>query len=161
MFSAPYYHIGMVVHDLQEAAAHYSKLLDITFTEPTDSVLCIENPQQGQSESIKVMAAYSRTRAPYLELIQSNGNGIFSDRNAGGILYFGVWEPDMEGRVQKLKEQGIGIDALISSECGKPANAIITAPDRMGVRMEFLSTILRIPTEVWVLTGKYPLAERM
>jgi hypothetical protein len=24
-----------------------------------------------------------------------------------------------------------------------------------------LSTILRIPTEVWVLTGKYPLAERM
>ena len=161
MFSAPYYHIGMVVLDLPEAAEHYSKLLDITFTEPTDSVLCIENPQLGQSESIKVVAAYSRARAPYLELIQANGNGIFSARNAGGILYFGVWESDMEGRVQKLKEQGIGIDALISSECGKPANAIITAPDKMGVRMEFLSTILRIPTEVWVLTGKYPLAERM
>ena len=161
MFIAPYYHIGMVVQDLQEAAAHYSSLLDITFADPTDSVLCIENPQLQQSESIKVVAAYSRTRAPYLELIQANGNGIFSAKNAGGILYFGVWESDMEGRMQKLKQQGIGIEALISSECGKSPNAIITAPDKMCVRMEFLSTTLRIPTEVWVLTGKYPLAERM
>ena len=161
MLTAPYYHIGIVVHDYKEAIAHYSNVLDLKFTEPTDSVLCIENPQTQQTESIKVIAVYSRTRSPYLELIQANGNGIFSEKNAGRILYFGMWEPDMEGRIQKLKQQVIGIEALISSECGKPANAIITAPDKMGVRMEYLSTSLRIVTEAWILTGKYPLSSHM
>ncbi|ARO87743.1 hypothetical protein EBAPG3_008165 [Nitrosospira lacus] len=161
MFDSPYYHIGILVHDFAEAVEHYSNVLNVKFTEPTDSVLCIENPQTQQTESIKVTAAYSRARSPYLELIQANGNGIFSEKNAGRILYFGIWEPDIEGRIQKLKQQGIGIEALISSECGKTANAIITAPDKMGIRMEYLSTSLRLPTEAWVLTGKYPLSQRM
>jgi len=72
-----------------------------------------------------------------------------------------MWESDIEGRIKKLKQQGIGIEALISSECGKPANAIITAPDKMGVRMEYLSMSLHIATEAWVITGKYPLSQRM
>lgn len=159
MFDSPYYHIGIVVHNFAEAVEYYSNILDVKFTEPTNSVLCIENPETQQTESIKVIAAYSRARPPYLELIQANGSGIFSEKNAGRILYFGIWESDMEGRIQKLKRQGIGIEALISSECGKPATAIITVPDKMGVRMEYLSTSLRLVTEAWVLTGKYPLSQ--
>ena len=157
MFKSIYYHIGIVVHNQEEAVEHYSNVLDVKFTEPTDSVLCIENPQTQQTESIQVIATYSRTRPPYLELIQANNNGIFSGKNAGRILYFGIWESDMEDRAEKLKQQGIDIDALIRPACDKPVNAIITAPDKMGVRMEYLSTTLRIATEAWVLTGKYPL----
>ena len=41
--------------------------------------------------------------------------------------------------------------------CDKPATAVFTAPDKMGVRMEYLSTSLRLATEAWVITGKYPL----
>ena len=29
-----YYHIGIVARDYQEAAEHYSKVLDVKFTEP-------------------------------------------------------------------------------------------------------------------------------
>lgn len=157
MFKHIYYHIGIVVRDHAQAIAHYSDVLDVEFTEPTDSVLCIENPQTRQTENIQVVATYSRARPPYLELIQANGSGIFSAQNAGRILYFGIWEPDMEGRIKKLKQQGIDIDALIRPACDKPVNAIITAPDKMGVRMEYLSMSLRVATEAWVLTGKYPL----
>ena len=117
MFTAPYYHIGMVVHDLQDAAAHYSGLLDITFTEPTDSVLCIENPQAGQSESIKVVAAYSRSRAPYLELIQANGNGIFSVKNAGGILYAVYYS-----QIQPLMGVLPGLKAFVAAVLGGIGN---------------------------------------
>src|SRR5665647_370021 len=119
MFDSPYYHIGIVVHDCEEAVAHYSNVLNIEFTEPSDSTLWIKNPQTQQIESIKFVAAYSRTRSPYLELIQADGDGIFSEKNAGRILYFGIWEADLEGRIQKLKQQGIGIEALISPESGK------------------------------------------
>jgi hypothetical protein len=157
MIKPPYYHIGIVARNYREAIEHYAKLLDVEFTESTDTVLCIENPQTQQAENLKVVTAYSRTRPPYLELIQAGGSGIFSEKNAGQILYFGIWESDLEGRIKKLKEQGIGIDALIRPACDKPPTAIITAPDKMGIRVEYLSTSLRLATEAWVITGKYPL----
>jgi hypothetical protein len=157
MINSPYYHIGIVVRNHEEAIEHYTNLLDVKFTEPTDTVLCIENPLTQQTENLKVVAAYSRTRPPYVELIQAGGNGIFSEKNAGQILYFGIWESDLEARIKKLKEQGIGIDALIRPACDKPPTAVITSPDKMGIRMEYLSTSLWLATEAWVITGKYPL----
>ncbi|HEV7929060.1 MAG TPA: hypothetical protein VGP12_02890 [Nitrosospira sp.] len=110
-----------------------------------------------QTENLKVVATYSRTRPPYLELIQAGGSGIFSEKDPGQILYFDIWESDLEGRIKKLKEQGIGIDAPIRPACDKPPTAVITAPNNMGVRMEYLSTSLRLATEAWLITGKYPL----
>lgn len=155
-----YYHIGIVVRNYEEAVEHYSNLLDIKFTEPAEAVVCFEDPQTQQTETTKLIAVYSRTRPPYVELLQATGTGVFSEKNAGQILYFGIWEPDIEGRIEKLKEQGIGIDALLRSECDKPAYAIITAPDKMGVRIEYVKELLRPVTEAWVLTGKYPLHPR-
>ncbi len=151
-----YYHIGIVALDYQEAAEHYSKVLDVKFTEPAETVLYIKNPETQQAETVKVAAMYSRNRPPYVELLQANGNGIFSEKNAGKILYFGIWESDMDERIEELKRQGIGIEALMRSEPGKRVSAIITAPDEMGVRIEYVSTLLRPVIEAWVLTGKYP-----
>jgi hypothetical protein len=44
-------------------------------------------------------------------LIPAGGSGIFSGKDPAQILYFDIWESDVEGRIKKLKEQGIGIDA--------------------------------------------------
>ncbi|MBA4143497.1 MAG: VOC family protein [Nitrosospira sp.] len=77
MIRAPFYHIGIVVLDHEEAVEHYSSVLGVKFTEPTDTILCIENPQTQQTENIKVIATYSKARPPYLELIQAIGSGIF------------------------------------------------------------------------------------
>jgi predicted enzyme related to lactoylglutathione lyase len=52
MFKPPYYHIGIVVYNLEEAIEHYSNLLEVKFTEATDTVLCIENPSTGQTENL-------------------------------------------------------------------------------------------------------------
>ena|SRR5690242_11714440 len=160
MLDHAYYHIGILVHNLQEAIEHYSDLLDIRFAEPAQATVFIENPQTGQTESVNLLAVYSRTRAPYLELLQTTGNGIFSEKNAGGILYFGMWESDIDERIKRLEEQGIGIDALLRGAPDKSVYAIITAPDKMGVRMEYVKELLRPVTEAWVLTGKYPFHNR-
>jgi catechol 2,3-dioxygenase-like lactoylglutathione lyase family enzyme len=160
MLDHAYYHIGILVRNLQEAVEHYSNLLDIRFTEPAQASVFIENPQTQQTETTNLIAVYSRTRAPYVELLQTTGDGIFSEKNAGGILYFGIWEPDIDARIKNLEEQGIGIDALLRAAPGKSVYAIITAPDKMGVRMEYVKELLRPVTEAWVLTGKYPLHDR-
>jgi len=155
-----YYHIGILVRNYEEAVEHYSSLLDIKFTEPAEAIVSVENPEAQQTESTNLVAVYSRTKPPYVELLQATGNGIFSQKNAGGILYFGIWESDIEGRIKKLKEQGTGIEALLRSAPDKPVYAIITAPDKLGVRMEYVRELLRPVTEAWVLTGKYPLRDR-
>jgi hypothetical protein len=160
MLDHVYYHIGIVVRDYEEAVEHYSRLLDIKFTEPAEAIVSIENPETRQTESTNLVAVYSWTIPPYVELLQATGTGIFSEKNAGEILYFGAWESDIEGRIKKLKEQGIGIEALLRSAPDKAVYAIITAPDKMGVRMEYVRELLRPITEAWVLTGKYPLHDR-
>ena len=86
-----YYHVGIVVHNYEEAVEHYSNLLDIKFTEPAEAVVCFENPQTQQTETAKLIAVYSRTRPPYVELLQATGTGVFSEKNTGQILYFGIW----------------------------------------------------------------------
>ena len=77
-----YYHIGILVRDYKEAIAHYSKTLGINFTEPTNSLTFIGNPDTQQTEELTVIAAYSMTGPPYLELLQAGGNSIFSENNA-------------------------------------------------------------------------------
>ena len=37
MIKPPYYHIGIIIHDLEEAIEYYSNLLDMKFTEATDN----------------------------------------------------------------------------------------------------------------------------
>ena len=120
-----------MLRNLNQAVERYSNLPGVKFTEPTDSVLCIEAPAIRQSENIKVVTAYSRAHPPYLELTRAGGNGIFSPKNVGQMLYFRIWESDLETRMGKLKQQGIGIDALIRPACHKPPNRIIPAPDPM------------------------------
>jgi predicted enzyme related to lactoylglutathione lyase len=56
MINPPYYHIGIVVRNHEEAIEHYADLLDVKFTEPTDTVLRIKNPLTQQTENLKVVA---------------------------------------------------------------------------------------------------------
>jgi hypothetical protein len=37
MIKPPYYHSGIVVRNHQEAIEHYTNLLEVEFTEPTDT----------------------------------------------------------------------------------------------------------------------------
>ena len=41
MLDHVYYHIGILVRDYEEAVEHYSRLLDIKFTEPAEAIVSI------------------------------------------------------------------------------------------------------------------------
>ena len=96
------------------------------------------------------------TPPPYYELIQAKGDGIISPAQAGKILYFALWESDMGGRLERLRRQGIGIDALFRPDADSPPFAMITAPDLLGARIEYVDEVDREPIEEWVRTGRYP-----
>jgi hypothetical protein len=96
------------------------------------------------------------TEPPYYELIQAAGSGIIAPSNAGRILYFACWEADMARRLTQLKKQKVGIDALFRMDATSPPFAMITAPDLLGARIEYVDANDRPPIEEWVRTGKYP-----
>ena len=151
---ASYFHIGVVVPDLEKALARYSDVLGIRFTEPaTFKIPRLEDPDPHPGT---LVAAFSMTEPPYYELIQAAGTGIIAPANAGRILYFACWEADMAGRLAALRKQKIGVDALFRMDAASPPFAIITAPDLYGARIEYVDVSDRPPIEEWVRTGKYP-----
>lgn len=151
---ASYFHIGVVVPDLEKAIARYSDVLGIRFTEPaTFKIPRLEDPDPHPGT---LVAAFSMTEPPYYELIQAAGTGIIAPTNAGRILYFACWESDMAGRLAALRKQKIGVDALFRMDAASPPFAMITAPDLYGARIEYVDVSDRPPIEEWVRTGKYP-----
>jgi len=149
-----YFHVGVVVPDLHKAIARYSDVLGMQFTEPaTFHIPRLEDPTPHAAD---LVCAFSMTSAPYYELIQASGDGIYSAAQAGKILYFGIWEPDMAGRLEHLQHQGVAVDAQFKMDEKSAPFAMITAPDLLGARLEYVDMADRGPIEEWVRTGKYP-----
>ncbi len=152
---APFYHTGIVVPDLEKAVARFSDIYDIEFTEPlVYEVPWVEDPEPHPLELASVM---SRTEPPYYELIQANGDGIFSLANSGQILYHGVWETDMAVRLDRLRDRGIGIDATFRLDASSPPQAVLTEPCLEGTRIEYVDVSGREIMLEWIRTGKSPI----
>jgi catechol 2,3-dioxygenase-like lactoylglutathione lyase family enzyme len=149
----PFFHIGVIVEDLAEAVARYSEVLGVTFTEPaTFHIPCLEDPDP---HPFDLVAAFSMTAPPYYELIQAQGDGICSVENANRLLYFGIWEHDMAKRMEELEKQGIGLDARFRTDPTATPFAIITKPDLLGVRIEYVDATAEQAIHDWVWTGRY------
>jgi hypothetical protein len=152
--AASYFHVGIIVPDLAAAIARYEDVLGIRFTEPaTLKVPCIEDPDPHEGQ---LVTAYSMTEPPYYELLQAAGDGITSLKLAGKILYYGVWETDMAGRLKTLEQQKIGLDAKFKMDANSLPFAIITEPVLMGARIEYVDVSNKSTIEEWVRTGKVP-----
>jgi quinol monooxygenase YgiN len=149
-----FFHSGVVVPDLERAIACFSEVLGLEFTEPATFVVPrLEDPDP---HHVDLVCAFSRSAPPYYELIQAQGDGIISVAQSGRILYYGIWETDMGSRLEKLRRQGIGVDALFRMDADSPPFAMITAPDMLGARIEYVDYADKGPIEEWVRTGKFP-----
>lgn len=152
---ASFFHIGWLVPDLEEAVAYYTRTLGIEFTEQaTFKIPRLE--EDPEPHPFSMTAVFSRTEPPYYELIQADGDGILSPALAGQILYYGIWEPDMAGRLKQLQAQEGRLDAVFREDEDSTPFAIITAPDTFGTRIEYVGTKDVEAIHEWVSTGRYP-----
>lgn len=149
-----FFHVGIVVPDLDAAVARYSDVLGIEFTEP--AVFDVPRLEDPDPHPFKLTAVFSMTEPPYYELIQAEGDGIVSAAQAGNILYYGCWEPDMGGLLERLRSRGVGVDAVFRTDAESDPFAVITAPDLMGARIEYVGLDSVEPIDEWVRTGRYP-----
>ena len=150
-----FYHIGIVVENIDESIKYYVDNMGIHFADPAVTELTISNPTTGKAETVSVKVTYSRKSSPYIELIEAVGDSIFSKKNIGGILYYGLWENNITQRIESLKNNQVDIEALIAPS-GQDTNALITAPNINGVRVEYVTDTIQGYVKAWTLTGKVP-----
>ena len=148
-----YFHVGILVNDLESAIERFSKVLGLTFNEPmTANFARLEDP--GPHEGF-VRCTYSREGPPYVELLESNGDGLFSSSHGEGVHHLGFWDADTEGRCLALAAHGVDTEGRVIGPDGK-VFSLFNNPDALhGTRFEFLDDASRQVTEGWIATGTF------
>ncbi|MEU8872207.1 VOC family protein [Streptomyces javensis] len=160
MTEPPYFHIGVVVPDLEEATIQFSLHYGISFPEP--AAIRIPDPS-GSGTGHEIRVVYSKQGPPFYELIEATVTGIFPAVAHGEVHHVGVWEEDMAKRVLELKAKGIGIEAsgvALEGRTGLVEGAtphwVITEPGPTGLRFEYVDADMRVGIEAWRELGRFP-----
>src|SRR4051794_41170648 len=132
-----FFHVGIVVPDLDAALERYASLLGIPFT-PVQDVYVPRLDDGVRSEPIRLRIAYSTGSPPYYELLEATGEGIYGAANAGGVHHVGIWEADCERRVQELRRLGLQLEATQYTPEGRIIVAYFDPGPLDGTRIEIV-----------------------
>jgi catechol 2,3-dioxygenase-like lactoylglutathione lyase family enzyme len=145
------FHMGLVVYDVDAAAALYGRMLGVPRWRRTEFHFKPPSWQPHMTESL-FRVAYGRAAGQTIELLQSmHGRSHFSDfleEHGEGVQHVGFWCPDMRAAVEAAVAEGAEIlgatvddtrQAIVQLRPGSNASDIITALDPNG------SAHLRLP----------------
>jgi catechol 2,3-dioxygenase-like lactoylglutathione lyase family enzyme len=147
-------HVGFMVADIDLAIAKFSDVLGLTFNDPiTVQLDHLYDPDYRQGT---ITVAYSREGPPHYELIQGESHGVYSMEGGGeGLHHVGVWQTDLERRMQTLVEQGMRVEARVLLDDGMLLTAFNNPADLHGVRVEFVDDRDRPTMEEFMRTGGF------
>jgi hypothetical protein len=159
MNAPPYFHIGVLVSDLDKAMEEMSRQQGVTFPKP--AAIRLSRPDGTGEDLIRVV--YSKDGPSYYELIEATPGGVFDGTAEEKVHHVGIWEENMAERVRLLREDGIGVLASGVGLTGRPGliedatpHWVITEPSALGVRFEYVDAAMRMGIEMWLETGEFP-----
>lgn len=145
-----YFHVGIFVYDIDRAIDRFSKTLGLTFVEP---IMCgiPYLVDMGRKSSLELPLAYSTQGPPYYELLQMTGEGgLYGRLNGEGINHLGIWDDDVEGTVERVKEYGVQTEAAQYAPNGRYVAAYFRPGDLHNLRVELVDESRRPMMEAWV-----------
>ena len=86
----PYFHVGILVADLDAAIRRFSQVLGLRFGPVSDTQTPVDS---GTITVEHIRPTYSVDGPPYTELIEGSGDGLFSLQNGEGLHHLGIWSP--------------------------------------------------------------------
>lgn len=129
----PFFHVGILVRDIDQAAQDFSALLGLRF-EPVRTAPVVT----GEVNRFR----YSLQGPPYLELVQMTGSGIWGPAVGEGLHHIAFAEPDVPGRCAAFDGPDLtsGADTVVQGE-GGALRVIFTRPETLhGIRAEYLES---------------------
>jgi catechol 2,3-dioxygenase-like lactoylglutathione lyase family enzyme len=124
----PFFHVGILVRDIDQAAEDFEALLGLRF-EPVRAAPMVT----GEMSRFR----YSLQGPPYIELVQMTGSGLLAPAHGEGLHHIAFSEPDVPGRCAAF---GGEADTVVQGE-GGVARVIFTRPGALhGIRAEYLES---------------------
>jgi hypothetical protein len=96
----PYFHVGVVVADLDAAAAELTSALGVQ----------IAGPQVRHAGEIQLRAAMGLTAPPYIELIEGVDGSLWEATTPPTIHHLGCWSEDLDADGSRLERAGIRLE---------------------------------------------------
>jgi hypothetical protein len=123
--SEPYFHVGILVRDVETARADFTARLGVEF-EPVHS--------QKIATGDTTRFCYSLPGPPYLELVEMTGTGSWSPEQPEGFHHIGISDPGVPARCAVL---GSRVDVIATGDDGSP-RVVLTRPEALhGIRVEY------------------------
>ena len=135
------YHVGIAVHDLDDAMRRYGSELGIGPWASFEAELPVL--YRGQEVLVAARAAFAKSGPTYLELVQPTKGewtvSVFLAERGEGVYHLGYWVDDLEATIDRAVALGYSVDAV--SERG--GFAYLGAERSAGVHMELVSSRIR------------------
>lgn len=128
----PFFHVGILVRDIDEAVADFGKLLGLRF-EP------VRSAPVASGETMRF--CYSLPGPPHIELVAmtETSTGIWGTDQGEGLHHIAFADPDVPGTCAAFGGQA---DTVVGGN-GTPARVIFTRPGALhGIRIEYLESAM-------------------
>lgn len=141
MLAQPFFHVGVLVADLDAAMADFTRTLGIAFR-PV-SLLVWDRveldmrdgyPEAGDVQELRLV--YSVAGPPYLELIEMTGNGVWGTQHAEGLHHIGLDSSDVVSDITAAKDIGWHAESLMY-RVGELRCSYMSPLSLHGTRVEF------------------------
>ncbi len=154
MTLAPYFHIGLLVPELDSAIERFGDVLGVRFA---DRVFQHTEyfDDGGVVQDLTLHLTYSIDGPPYYELIEAQGDGLYSLKHGAGIHHVGVWEADCEAKREELRAKGMTEEGAIYRPDGSIIVSFFEPGPLGGMRLELADLALKEGHEAWLEGGEF------
>ena len=139
----PFYHVGIVVADLDEAIPAFERAFQVTFNEPSELTVEVEDDGPPQR---RIRVSYCRQGPPYLELMEGHQTGFLSLAGGEGVHHIGLWVPPGTRPDNTERFRALHTQAVVSGG----AQLLTTPASLHGVRIELVDDSARARVESWI-----------
>lgn len=146
MTATPFFHVGFLVNNLEEAMERFTEILGVDWTGRTTASAEFREPGKG-SYMLDLDITYSKQGPVHIELMESQGDGFYSGHE--GFHHLGLWEPDPEKRQAEFVTQGL---APMGTQYTPEEEIIVSYFDPSGfhgVMLELVDESRRADMERW------------
>lgn len=129
----PFFHVGVLVKDIDQAAADFGELLGLRFEPVRSAPLVTGEPMR---------FCYSLPGPPFIELVQmaDTSLGIWGPGQGEGLHHIAFADPDVPGTCAAFGGQA---DTVVGGGAGGSARVIFTRPEALhGIRVEYLQSAM-------------------
>jgi catechol 2,3-dioxygenase-like lactoylglutathione lyase family enzyme len=130
------YHVGLVVDDIDAAAARFTAAAGYRWTKRVEATLSV-TAADGDVE-VPFSFIYS-VEAPHLELIQEVPGTIWTAPPGGAAHHLGYWVDDLAAAAAQLEHAGYRLEARPS---GETLSMFAYYTDPSGIRIEIVDRAL-------------------